>query len=144
MVLSLYVLFNVVYALFSLPAGMLSDRIGRKRTIMIGYAFYIAASAGFAFFSNIILVIALFALYGLFNAFTDAIQRAFASDLLKKEALGTGMGTFYTAIGIVALPANIIAGAIWQFYGSQTLFIYGAAIAFVALCMFALLIKEKK
>ncbi|MBI2530592.1 MAG: MFS transporter [Candidatus Diapherotrites archaeon] len=144
MVLSLYVLFNIVYALFSLPAGILSDRIGRKRTIMIGYGFYIAASAGFAFFSNIILVIVLFALYGLFNAFTDAIQRAFASDLSKKEALGTGMGAFYTAIGVAALPANIIAGAIWQFYGAQILFIYGAAVAFIALCMFALLIKEKK
>jgi len=142
-VLSLYVLFNIVYALFSLPAGMLSDKIGRKRTIMIGYGFYVAASAGFAFFSNIFLVIALFALYGLFNAFTDAIQRAFASDLLKKEALGTGMGAFYTAIGIAALPANIIAGFIWQFYGAQILFIYGAIVAFIALCMFALLIKEK-
>lgn len=143
-VLSLYVLFNIVYALFSLPAGMLSDRIGRKRTIMLGFAFYIAASIGFAFFSSIILVIVLFALYGLFNAFTDAIQRAFASDLSKKEAIGTGMGVFYTVLGIAALPANIIAGAIWQFYGSQMLFIYGAAIAFIALCMFALLIKEKK
>lgn len=135
----LYIFLNIFDAAFSAPAGALSDKIGRRKVIFIGYLLFSAVSLGFLLISkfslnnlsNFGILLILFALYGLFKAFIDASQRAFISDLSEPEIRGTALGTFETLTGLAAIPAGLIAGFLWNFSAIYT-FGYGFALSFVA------------
>lgn len=139
----LYVWFNIVYALFSIPGGMLSDRIGRKRVILLGYSLYALTCLGFAFLSSLTSSIILFALYGIFFALIEANQRAYASDFVKEELRGTALGTFHTMVSLAMLPAGLIAGFLWN-YNPSLPFIYGAALSLIAILILALFLKTEE
>ncbi len=138
----LYIWFNIVYALFSIPGGMLSDRIGRKKVILLGYFLYAVTCLGFAFFSSLASFIILFALYGIFFALVEANQRAYASDFVEKDLRGTTLGTFHTSISLAMLPAGLIAGFLWN-YNPSLPFIYGAALSLIAILILALFPKNR-
>jgi len=138
----LYALFSTSYALLSIPTGALSDRIGRERVLTIGYFLFGLTCIGFVFSSSLASFIILFLLYGLFYAFVEGVQRAFASDLASKEFRGTALGAFHTSTGLAALPASVVAGFLWDIHPEIT-FIYGAVAAFVASGMLMIIVKKK-
>jgi len=131
----LYVLFNIFYAVFAVPFGRLSDKIGRKKVIVFGYLLFSLTSLGFAFFNSLTAFIILFALYGIVYAIVDGNQRAYVSDLSSEELRATALGTFHTTIGLTALPASLIAGFLWQINPSMP-FIYGAVIGIISVVLF--------
>jgi len=137
----LYVLFNVVYTLFSIPSGMLSDKIGRGKVILLGYLLFGLTCLGFAFADSPASFIILFCLYGLFYALVNGNQRAFASDLVPEELRGTALGTFHTFIGLAALPASLMAGGLWL-VDSSIAFIYGSILGFSAGILLKLCVKR--
>jgi len=132
----LYMWFNIVYALFSIPAGVLSDKMGRKKVLASGYLLFAATSLGFMISDSLILFIFFFALYGATYALIDGNQRAYASDLISEKLRGTGLGTLHTCIGLAALPASLIAGVLWEYISPEAAFIYGAAMAVLAAVLF--------
>ncbi|MFC1843012.1 MFS transporter [Candidatus Dependentiae bacterium] len=134
----LYVLFNIFYASLSIPFGYLSDKIGRKKVLLMGYALFAVTTAGFALFNSITAFVFLFALYGIVHAIIDANQRAFVSDLSKGYSQGTSLGAYHTITGLVALPASLIAGAIWQ-VNPQATFMYAACVSTIAVIIFVLM-----
>jgi MFS family permease len=127
----LYCWFNMVYALFSLPGGILSDIIGRRRTLRIGYFIYSISCLGFVFVRTLAGFIILFAVYGISFALVEGNQRAFASVFVEENLRGTALGTFHMAISICALLANVFAGILWN-YNPQLTFSYGALLGLVA------------
>ena len=132
----LYILFNVFYALFAIPFGNLSDRIGRRKVLVLGYFLFSLTSLGFAVFNSLIAFIILFALYGMVYAIIDGNQRAFVSDLASGELRATALGTFHTVIGLVALPASLMAGFLWQNIAPSASFIYGSVVSIVSVVLF--------
>ncbi|MEA1912325.1 MAG: MFS transporter [candidate division WOR-3 bacterium] len=132
----LYILFNIFYAAFAIPFGTLSDKIGRKKIIAFGYFLFSLTSLGFAFFNSLIAFIILFALYGVTHAIIDGTQRAFVSDLSPKELRATALGTFYTIVGLVELPASLIAGFLWQYIAPSATFIYGSGVSIISVILF--------
>lgn len=138
----LYALFNTSYALLSTPTGGLSDKIGKRRVLIIGYLLFAVTCLGFAFSNSLPIFIALFLLYGLFYAFVEGVQRAFTSDLASKQLRGTGLGTFHTSTGLAALPSSAIAGILWDLNPKIT-FIYGAVAGFTASGLLMILLKKK-
>ncbi|MCL5985652.1 MAG: MFS transporter [Actinobacteria bacterium] len=127
-----WLVFNVTSTLMSIPGGRLSDRIGRKRVITIGFFIYALAYFGFAFAAKRWHAWALFAFYGFYYGINEGVMKAMVADIVPSEKRGTAYGIFNTAIGITALPASLILGLLWQFAGPKLAFSFGATLALVA------------
>ena len=130
-----YILYNFVYATLSMPFGSLSDRIGRKKLIMFGYFLFFVVCSGFIFARSWVEFILLFALYGVVFAAVEGNQRALISDLVHEKHKATALGVFHTAVGILALPASLIAGYLWSINPNFT-FMFGAGVSFIASMVF--------
>jgi MFS family permease len=128
----LYVFFYAVYVLASIPAGMLSDKIGRKPVLMASYLVFALVSLGLIFTSSLTGILPFFAIYGISFAMFDGVQRAFVADFAPKDLRATAIGTFHTAIGLVALPGGYIAGMLWDKISPEATFIFGLALALTA------------
>ncbi|MGE5630624.1 MAG: MFS transporter [Caulobacteraceae bacterium] len=127
-----YLIFNSVSVVFAVPAGMLSDKIGRERLIIFGYLLYSVIYFCFGITNDKITVILLFALYGLYSAATDGVQKALVSDLIDKNRRGTGLGIYNSLIGITLLPASVIAGLLYDKVDNRAPFFFGSAMALIA------------
>ena len=133
--LIMYALFSAAYAYTSIPFGKLSDKIGRKKTLVGGYMLFLAISIGFIFAENVYLFAVLFTLYGLVYSITQPVSRAMISDF-SKEMQGTSMGFYYFVTGIVTIPAGILAGVLWNI-SPAAMFIYISGVALVSLILLA-------
>jgi len=136
-ILLVYVLFNSVDALFATGAGALSDRIGRRNVVMAGYLVFAAVYTGFGLADHPATIWVLFAVYGMYNALTHGVQKAFAADLMPATARGTGMGAYNMLTGLALFPASLIAGYLWDAVGPAAPFLYGAATAIVSAVLLA-------
>jgi len=138
-----YLIFNAVSVLFSVPAGMLSDKIGREKLIIAGYLLYSAIYFGFGRVQTQAPIIALFALYGIYSAATDGVQKALVSDLVPKEKSGTGLGIYNCLLGITLLPASLIAGLLYDNVNNSAPFYYGAVLAVTAAVLMIIYYRKR-
>jgi MFS family permease len=131
----LYLVYNVVYALVSYPAGRLSDKIGRKRLLVAGYAFYGLVYLGFALVNapaQAWVLWALFGLYGVYIGFTDGVEKALVSDLAPANIRATAIGLHATIVGIGLFPASLIAGQLWDRISPAAAFYFGGGTGLLA------------
>jgi len=146
-VMGMALTFNFLYTVFAGPLGAWSDKVGRRKLILGGWFAYGLVYLGFAFANQGWQVWALFALYGLYYAATEGVAKALVADLVPESSRGTAYGLFNAAIGIMALPASIIAGVLWQGvgawggFGPAAPFLFGACMALFAGLAFWRLIK---
>lgn len=135
-------LFNLVYAAGAVPFGALSDRIGRVPTMLIGWAAYALVYLGFALATHAIAAWFLYALYGIYYAMNEGVAKAFLADMVRSEHRGKAYGVYGTAIGLATLPASFFAGFLWDTFGPQAPFYFGAAMTSVA-AIFLMLISRR-
>ena len=128
----LWLTFNVVYSAMSMPGGMLSDRIGRKKTLTTGFLLYGFIYLGFAFAESTVAVWLLMAGYGIFYGLTEGVMKAYVADLSPPEMRGTSFGVYHTTDGISRFLASIIFGFLWQLFGAAAAFLFGACLAAIA------------
>jgi len=141
-VVLMLVLFNVTYAVISLPAGVLSDKLGRRRVITLGWFIYALVYLGFALASDIWQVWLLFACYGIYYGIVEGVARAFVADLVVEEKRGTAYGLYHGVVGLTLLPASLIAGWLWDTVNPAAPFYFGAGLAFIAMLGIIALIRE--
>ncbi len=132
--IALYVLYNFTYTALATPAGMLSDRMGRRTVLLVGYLLFGMTSLGFAFAESVELFVPLFALYGIAYAFIESNQRAFAADGAPAAQRATALGLFHMCLGFGSLAGNVIAGVLWGFSQALTFF-YGTALSLISLVL---------
>jgi MFS family permease len=108
----LYALFNATCVLVAPLAGMLGDRIGRGRVVVLGYALYGVICLWLAFASSPWQVVVAFALYGVFYAIEDSQSKAMIADL-EQDRRATAIGVYNAVTGVLYLPASLMAGALW-------------------------------
>lgn len=141
--------FHAVKVAFSTPLGALSDKIGRKPAINIGWGIYAFVYLAFAFLDRlpgnwqIAATFALFAIYALFYAFSEGAEKAFVADAVKPETRGSAFGLFNFAIGLGALPASLIFGLLYNVFGATVAFGSGALLAFISMLLLAAGVKER-
>jgi MFS family permease len=145
----IWAFFHVIKVVFSTPLGALSDRIGRKLTINIGWGIYAFVYLSFAFLDRlpgswqIVATFALFAIYALFYAFSEGAEKAFVADVVKTEVRGSAFGMYNFAVGLGALPASVIFGLLYNAFGATVAFGTGAAIACVSMLLLVLVVREQ-
>ena len=138
----LWTFHHLVKAAFSTLGGALSDRAGRRRTIVAGWAIYAAAYLGFARAQGAVMTVVLFAVYGLFHALTEGPEKAFVADLSPATGRGRGFGLYHAVTGAMILPGNLLTGLLWQRYGAGVALTAGAALAAAAALGLLLLVPE--
>lgn len=136
----LWALLHVVKAGSSWPAGILSDRLGRRRVIAVGWAIYAAVYAGFAAGPGAAAAAALFIVYGLYHGLTEAAEKALVADLAPAESRATALGLYQALVGLGQLPASLLLGWLWQWAGPLAAFGLGAALALAAAAALILLV----
>jgi MFS family permease len=139
-VILVYVLYNLTYALGSLPLGGLSDRIGQIPVVAGGFVVFAVVYVGFAAARSMALVAVLFAAYGLYIAATEGTTKALISRAAPDAQRASAMGFFDTSIGVASFAASTLGGLLWTLVGPWATFSFGAvtaALAAVLLLVFA-------
>lgn len=131
-----YMVYNVSYALFSLPAGRLSDRLGAPAVIVAGYLCLIAGYAAIALANSAWALALGFLVLGLFPGLTDGVQRSYASQLSSADVRGKGLGWLQAAVGFGALLAGVCGGWLWQTVSPLFAFQCAGTIVIVGLVLF--------
>ncbi len=151
----IWAFFHVIKVIFSTPFGALSDRIGRKIVINIGWAVYALVYSAFALLIflpshwQVLATFILFAVYALYYAFTEGAEKAFVADMVGEQRRGSAFGMYNFAIGLGALPASLIFGFLYSFfdhlypgYGGLVAFGFGALVALISMVLLMTMVKE--
>lgn len=136
------IMFNIVYALFSMPAGIFSDRLGRKKVIIAGWIIYALVYLGLATAKQGWMIWLLYAFYGLYYGLTQGVYRALVCDLVPEGLRGTAFGMYNGIVGITLLPASLIAGWLWQSISPAAPFYFGAALSGLSAIGLLVLVRE--
>ena len=139
---ALWALHHLVKAGASTWGGALSDRVGRRRVILLGWGVYAIAYTGFALAGTPLQVAGLFAFYGLFHALTEGAERALVADLAPGAARGRAFGLFHAVTGATLLPASLLTGLLWQRFGPTVALGAGAGLAALAALGLLALVEE--
>jgi len=134
-----YVVFNFSYALFSVPAGAISDRIGPRKVLISGFFLFGLVYLLFGIISQGYLLWFIFPLYGIYMALTEGIGKAYISNLVPQEKTGTAFGTYQTTMGICTFFASLIAGLLWDKVSVSAPFILGSTTAVISAILFIVL-----
>ncbi len=140
----LWLTFNLSYFLWSYPAGVISDRFGRVRTIFFGFLIFAIVYGSLAFNQNAFLVWIIFIIYGLYYGFTEGNLRAYVADVISTEVRATAFGIYHTAVGITLLPANLLMGFLWQKFGFKIALLLGTTLSLVAGLLILILPRMQK
>ncbi len=139
-----YVLYNITYAAFSYPAGIISDKVGRRRVLAIGFVIFSIVYLLFGLTKSSWLIWLLFPIYGIYMAQTDGVGKAYISDLVEKEKLGTAFGIYQMATGICAFFSSLIAGLLWSKVSPSAPFYFGSFLALVSVVIFVFIHKNRR
>lgn len=133
-----YIFYNLIYAAASYPMGVLADRLGYKKIILLGFSLFAIVYGGFTFTPSVPFIFILFSVYGIYAAATEGVIKAWIANLAGNENTATAIG-FYTSFeSIFSLLASIIAGVLWVKTGSSSTFITTSVIAIIV-CLYLLL-----
>lgn len=122
-VIGTYIFYNLVYALFAFPLGILADKIGLKKILIVGFILFSGVYWGMAYTDSLSTLIALFFLYGVYAAATEGISKAWISNIVDKKDIATAIGNFTGFQSVFTMLASSLTGIIWYTYGAASAFI---------------------
>ena len=131
-----YVLFNLTYAIFSIPAGVIVDKIGAKKVLIMGLILFSLVYFFLGLINKSLFIWLLFPVYGIYMALTEGVGKAYISLLVPQEKSGTAFGIYQTSIGICSFFASILAGVMWNYINVRVPFYFGSITALIAAILF--------
>ncbi len=129
-----YATINVAHTAVGYPAGILSDRIGGEKVLVIGFGlFFLTSFVGFMMPEHMSVVFIMAGIYGLYIGIAETVQRAIVPKYVVSEIRGTAYGVYYLFIGIAFLIANSVFGTLWDYFGAQSAFTYSLVMSGLAM-----------
>jgi len=141
-VISVYVFYNLIYALAAYPLGGLSDKIGFKRTMLIGFVLFAIVYSGMAISNELPVFYVLFFLYGLYAAATESVAKAWISNIAEKEDTATAIGTYTGFQSICIMAASTLAGWIWLTFGAPATFLFSSGVTLLIMVYILVLVPS--
>ena len=131
----IYAMINITHTAIGIPAGILSDRIGKEKVVIIGFLLFVISALLMLFSeqNNIIYIISIPLIYGLYVGISETVQRALVSKYVSKNNRGTAFGFYGLIIGICLLVGNVIFGLLWDNYGISIALLYSLTLATLAI-----------
>lgn len=139
----LWALLHVVKVMSSIAGGSLSDRVGRRLVIVLGWLVYAIVYAGFAVGTTYATLAVWFLIYGLYFGLTEGVERALIADLVPSATRGAAFGAYNAVIGIGSLLASLLFGALWETFGTAAAFGTGASLALLASILLYVMAPER-
>jgi MFS family permease len=127
-----------------MPAGIISDRIGPKKVLLTGFLLFSALYLLFGLAHSSLFLWLLFPVYGMYMALTEGVGKAYISNLVPLEKIGTSFGAYQTTIGLCTFFASLIAGLLWTYIGVMAPFLFGSIMAAISALLFVILEKKIK
>lgn len=141
MVIGVYIFYNLIYALFAFPIGILADKVGLKTIFIGGLALFSAVYFGMSVNTNITFFFGLFFLYGIYASATEGISKAWISNITEKKDIATAIGTFSGLQSICTMLASSLTGLIWFKFGASTAFLITATVTLLVMIYFVTIPK---
>ncbi len=136
MVIGVYIFYNLIYAMFAFPVGMLADKVGLKTIYIIGLGLFATVYFGMSANTNVYIFFGLFFLYGIYASATEGISKAWISNITDKKDTATAIGTFSGLQSICTMLASSLTGLIWFKFGATTAFITTATVTLAVIIYF--------
>jgi MFS family permease len=136
MVIGVYIFYNLIYALFAFPVGILADKVGLKTIFIIGLVIFAAVYFGMSVNTNLYFFFGLFFLYGIYASATEGISKAWISNITDKKDTATAIGTFTGLQSFCTMIASSLTGFIWFWLGAKIAFITTAGVTLFVVLYF--------
>jgi MFS family permease len=143
-VITIYIFYNLVYAIAAFPLGILADKIGLKKIFISGLFIFSIVYASMAYATLPYQFYIIFFFYGVYAAATEGIAKAWISNISAKGDTATAIGTYAAFQSICTMIASSLAGFIWYKSGSGATFLLSGVIVFLVLLYIAFFAVEKK
>lgn len=138
-----YIFYNLIYALFAFPMGILADKLGLKVIFTFGLIFFTLVYIGMSMIQNTYGIFAMFFLYGLFSASTEGVSKAWISNISDKKDTATAIGTYAAFQSICTMLASALTGFIWFKFSSSVALLLTAAMTAITIIYFLIIIRNK-
>ena len=139
----IYLFSNIFKTISSMPGGILSDKLGRRNVLVVGWIVYGISYFGFAFITSVTQAWVIFGIYGLFSGMTEGVKKAFVADLVPKEVRGSAYGIHSFLVSFPQLPASLLLGILWQKFNATVAFSVGASFAILGGFLLLIFIPAK-
>lgn len=140
----MFLVLSLAKMIFTLPGGIMADKIGRAKTLAIGWAVYAAVYVAFGLATEAWQVWGLFVAYGLFYGFTEGVEKAVVADFVRPEVRGAAYGLYSFAEGVAKFPASLLLGLLYQEFGAAVAFGFGGACAALASVLLVMLLGARR
>jgi MFS family permease len=140
----IYSIINITHTAIGIPAGILSDRIRKEKVLIIGFLLFVISTL-LMYFSeknNIVYIISIPLIYGLYVGISETVQRALVSKYVSEHNRGTAFGFYGLIIGICLLIGNITFGFLWDNYDISIAVFYSLTLSLLAIISMLSLIKK--
>jgi MFS family permease len=138
-----YAVVNVAHAAIAIPAGVLSDRVGKEKVMVLGYGIFLSAALMFLLPATGYAALLVAVFYGAYAGVIETVQRALIPDYVGEKLRGTAYGIYYLVVGSAFFVSNAVVGTLWEIFGSSTASAYSISLSAVAIVAMIVFVRTK-
>jgi MFS family permease len=138
-----YAAVNVAHTAIAIPAGVLSDRVGKEKVMVFGYAIFLSAALLFLLPATVYVALLVALMFGAYVGVVETVQRALIPGYVEENLKGTAYGIYYLVVGSAFFVSNAVVGSLWEYFGSSVAAGYSIALSAVAIVAMMLFVRKK-
>ena len=138
-----YAVVNISHAAVAIPAGILSDRLGKEKVMILGYGVFLSSAILILLPISSVVALLVALVYGAYLGIVETVQRALIPDYVVQNLRGTAYGLYYLLIGSAFFVSNAVVGTLWEIFGSSVASTYSIILSVAAICAMLVFVTKK-